>query len=47
MFANLIIKNDSRIDSVNDKQDQSVEVLPLTTDELTWVGGGQGIVTIG
>ena len=49
MLANLITQNDrdSRADSVNDKQDQSLEVLPLTIDQLSWVGGGEGQVTIG
>jgi hypothetical protein len=48
MFANLISRNDrdSRTDSVNDKQDQSLEVLPLTIDQLSWVGGGEGIVSL-
>jgi hypothetical protein len=45
MLTNLIIKNDRdfRIDSANDK-DHSVEVLPLTIDQLSWIGGGEGIV---
>jgi hypothetical protein len=49
MIANLIATNDrdSRTDSVNDAQDPSLEILPLTIDQLSWVGGGEGQVTIG
>ena len=48
MIANLIATNDrnSRIDS-NDPQDPSLEILPLTIDQLSWVGGGEGQVVIG
>jgi hypothetical protein len=49
MLANLIIRNDrdSLADSVNDKQDgQLLELLPLTMDQLGWVGGGEGIVSL-
>lgn len=49
MATKLITKSDRNvsIESVNDQEYQATEVLPLTTDQLSWVGGGQGIVTIG
>ena len=49
MLTKLIAKNerDARIDSVNDQEDQATEILPLTVDQLSWVGGGEGQVTIG
>ena len=49
MIANLITTNDrvSRTDSVNDSQDPALEILPLTIDQLSWVGGGEGQVVMG
>ena len=48
MIANLIATNDrARTDSVIDSQDPSLEILPLTIDQLSWVGGGDTVVTIG
>jgi hypothetical protein len=49
MSTQSISKSDRnvRIDSVNDQEDQATDVLPLTVDQLSWVGGGEGQVVIG